>query len=46
MPKTSRFTAKDRLEIFKLKAQGQTAKAIDGRYGVSHTTMQEAQDLS
>jgi hypothetical protein len=39
MARTSKFTAKDRLEIFKLKAQGQTAKAIGERYGVSHTTV-------
>jgi hypothetical protein len=39
MARTPKFTAKDRLEIFKLKAQGQTAKAIGERYGVSHTTV-------
>ena len=39
MARTSKFTAKDRHEIFKLKAQGHTAKAIGERYGVSHTTI-------
>jgi hypothetical protein len=39
MARTSKFTAKDRLEILTLKMQGQTAKAIGERYGVSHTTV-------
>jgi len=39
MARSSKFTARDRLEIFKLKAQGLTATAIGERYGVSHTTV-------
>jgi hypothetical protein len=39
MARTSKFTARDRLEILTLKMQGQTAKAIGERYGVSHTTV-------
>jgi len=39
MARSSKFTARDRLNMFKLRAQGLTAAAIGERYGVSHTTM-------
>ena len=40
MPRTSKFTARDQYDMFKLSAQGMSYKAIGERYGVSHTTIQ------
>jgi len=40
MARTSKFTARDRLDFAAFKAQGLSDKAIGAKYGVSHTTIQ------